>query len=112
MKLSFLYGSDLKLLRKRLRHYGIDWNAHTLTYSPLHYLFGLYNSLFQNSEPDTSQIEVKKPVFILGHFRCGTTHLHNLMSVDGNYVARTPFKFLFQEFFCGMKNIWRPFCNY
>ena len=99
MKLSFLYGSDLKLLRKRLRHYGIDWNAHTLTYLPLHYLFGLYNSLFQNSEPDTSQIEVKKPVFILGHFRCGTTHLHNLMSVDGNYVAPNTFQVSFPRIF-------------
>jgi hypothetical protein len=30
--------------------------------------------------------EVREPVFILGHYRSGTTHLHNLMSVDPRFA--------------------------
>ncbi len=30
--------------------------------------------------------EVKAPVFILGHYRNGTTHLHNLLAVDPRFA--------------------------
>ena len=50
-------------------------------------------------------IEVEAPVFILGHYRNGTTHLHNLLSVDprfgfANYYQATfPATFLTSERF-------------
>jgi hypothetical protein len=37
---------------------------------------------------------VRPPLFILGHYRSGTTHLHNLLSLDPNCAAPT----LFQAF--------------
>lgn len=34
-----------------------------------------------------SQIRVREPLFVLGHFRSGTTHLHNLLSLDQRYAS-------------------------
>jgi hypothetical protein len=47
--------------------------------------------------------EVREPLFILGHYRSGTTHLHNLLSVDARfafpnyYQANFPGTFLSSE---------------
>jgi hypothetical protein len=47
--------------------------------------------------------EVREPLFILGHYRSGTTHLHNLLSVDPRfafpnyYQANFPGTFLTSE---------------
>ncbi|MFO0910960.1 MAG: sulfotransferase [Isosphaeraceae bacterium] len=38
--------------------------------------------------------EVKAPIFILGHFRSGTTHLHNLLALDPAHSAPTLFQVL------------------
>jgi hypothetical protein len=49
--------------------------------------------------------EAREPLFILGHYRSGTTHLHNLMSVDPRfafanyYQANFPCTFLTSEGF-------------
>lgn len=49
------------------------------------------------------QVEVKRPIFILGHYRSGTTHLHNLLAVDTrlaypNYLQAThPRTFMISE---------------
>lgn len=32
------------------------------------------------------RISVEKPIFVLGHWRSGTTHLHNLLSVDERFA--------------------------
>ncbi|MBS0263551.1 MAG: sulfotransferase [Planctomycetes bacterium] len=34
----------------------------------------------------TARQEVPAPIFILGHWRSGTTHLHNLMSIDERFA--------------------------
>jgi hypothetical protein len=36
--------------------------------------------------PKVAAVQVKPPVFILGHWRTGTTHLHNLLSVDPRFA--------------------------
>lgn len=38
------------------------------------------------------------PVFILGHWRTGTTHLHNLMSQDPAFAVLTYFQVYFQNY--------------
>lgn len=38
------------------------------------------------------------PVFILGHWRSGTTHLHNLMSQDPAFAVLTYFQVYFQNY--------------
>ena len=47
--------------------------------------------------------EVQPPLFVLGHYRSGTTHLHNLLAADGrfgfinNYQSNFPRTFLTTE---------------
>jgi hypothetical protein len=38
--------------------------------------------------------EVRNPLFILGHYRGGTTHLHNLFALDPGFAAPTLFQAL------------------
>ena len=52
---------------------------------------------------ELDDLEVLPPLFVLGHWRNGTTHLHNLLTVDGrfafpnNYQCLYPFTFLTAE---------------
>lgn len=39
------------------------------------------------------------PLFILGHWRSGTTHLHNLLSCDDRFIAPTLYQVLFPHTF-------------
>jgi hypothetical protein len=53
--------------------------------------------------PQLKEVAVPPPLFLLGHWRSGTTHLHNLMTVDerfafpNNYQALFPHTFLTTE---------------
>ena len=50
-----------------------------------------------------ADVTVPPPIFLLGHWRSGTTHLHNLMAVDqrwsypNNYHSLYPHVFLTSE---------------
>src|SRR5437588_2307866 len=52
---------------------------------------------------ELASIDVPPPLFVLGHWRNGTTHLHNLLAVDerfafpNNYQALYPLTFLTAE---------------
>ena len=41
-----------------------------------------------------SGARVEAPLFILGHYRSGTTHLHNLLALDPQFAAPTFFQAL------------------
>lgn len=54
-------------------------------------LFTPMNSLFSAMEhiklgTALKKVRVSDPLFILGHWRHGTTHLHNLLSLDDNFA--------------------------
>jgi hypothetical protein len=36
--------------------------------------------------PEVANAQIKPPLFILGHWRSGTTHLHNLLAVDTQFA--------------------------
>lgn len=36
--------------------------------------------------PQLEHVQVRAPVFVLGHWRSGTTHLHNLLAVDERFA--------------------------
>src|SRR5262245_2314967 len=42
--------------------------------------------------PDADDVTVPPPLFVLGHYRSGTTHLHNLLSVDRRFAFPTMFR--------------------
>ncbi len=69
---------------------------------------GIVNSLMRRREEREyssalGNVEIPAPVFVLGHWRSGTTHLHNLLSQDPQfafptfYEATQPHTFLTSE---------------
>ena len=53
--------------------------------------------------------EVLPPVFVLGHWRSGTTHLHNLLSVDERFAFPNNYQALFPHAFLSMEAVQSPF---
>lgn len=69
---------------------------------------GGVNSLVSLKEPDTWSQEiykVKKPVFIIGHHRSGTTHLWKLLSVDQSFIYPTVTETIFPHTMLSMEKI-------
>ena len=74
---------------------------------------GLWNSAIGTIErtvygPKVANVVVQPPVFILGHWRSGTTHLHNLLALDEQfaypnvYQVLNPHTFLTTERFSNL----------
>lgn len=49
-----------------------------------------------------------QPVFIIGHFRSGTTHLHSLLARDLNFAFPTTFQVLFPRVFLSAEGWLKP----
>lgn len=59
------------------------------------------------------KIEIKyDPIFIIGHWRSGTTYLHNLLSLDKNLGYFSTFHALAPGVFLGSEKIFRPILLY
>ena len=57
-----------------------------------------------------ANLEIEEPpVFIIGHWRSGTTHLHNIMSQDPNFGYVTTFQTMVPEFFLVGDKILKPY---
>lgn len=52
--------------------------------------------------------EVREPLFLLGHYRGGTTHLHNLLALDPRRAAPTLFQVLNPHTFLGNERAGAP----
>ena len=50
----------------------------------------------------------KPPVFIIGHWRSGTTYLHNLMAQDKNFLYPTTFQTITPGLFLGSEKLIKP----
>jgi hypothetical protein len=55
----------------------------TITSIPNSVACWLENARYQNM---WERVEIPPPLFILGHYRSGTTHLHNLLAVDPRFA--------------------------
>lgn len=98
------FGQWLRLLRRH--HFAIDppyWPRATFIT-----LASLANSAGTRYEdrvygPKVANLRIKPPIIILGHWRSGTTHLHNLLAADEQfacpnlYQALNPLTFLTSE---------------
>jgi hypothetical protein len=68
-------------------------------------VLGVFNSIYGVCETyfNTEDIEAVKiehaPLFIIGHWRSGTTHLHNLLNMDENFSCPTAYQALFPHHF-------------
>ncbi|RJR47004.1 MAG: sulfotransferase [Deltaproteobacteria bacterium] len=71
------------------------------------YLFAMaiFNSVFARFEHRCNGYKIKgakavaPPVFIIGCWRSGTTHLHNLLSLDENFTTPTYYQVMFPHHF-------------
>jgi hypothetical protein len=64
--------------------------------------FNSYMSLFEeamNGEKISAADLVAPPIFILGYWRSGTSHLHNLMSLDPSFTCPTAYQVMFPHHF-------------
>jgi omega-hydroxy-beta-dihydromenaquinone-9 sulfotransferase len=68
-------------------------------------VLGVFNSIYGVCETyfNTEDIQAAKidhaPLFIIGHWRSGTTHLHNLLNMDENFSCPTAYQALFPHHF-------------
>ena len=52
--------------------------------------------------------EIKPPIFIIGHWRSGTTYLHNLLSQNPNFAYPTTFQTVTPGVFLGSEKLIKP----
>lgn len=68
----------------------------TLLINVINWPFRTYEKLFINKKYSRAQIE-KDPIFIIGHWRSGTTHLHNILCQDPQMAYTTTFQSVFPD---------------
>jgi hypothetical protein len=74
--------------------------------------YSLMNSLLRRYEnkkflTKIMTLQIKPPIFVLGHWRNGTTHLHNLLAVDQRFAYPNLYQVLFpQTFLCTERYNW------
>jgi hypothetical protein len=54
---------------------------------------------------------VEAPLFVLGHYRSGTTHLHNLLALDPQFAAPTLFQVLNPHTFLSLERFVAPLAD-
>ncbi|MEM6801138.1 MAG: sulfotransferase [Bacteroidota bacterium] len=104
MKISFLYGADLRGLFRLFGKARFKLLFRSIPDLLLHFIMACFNTLLSLSERFRSYSEQpKKPIYILGHWRSVTTHLHNLMNVDGKFLSSNTFHAAFPHSFWAEK---------
>ncbi|MBL8817801.1 MAG: sulfotransferase [Planctomyces sp.] len=114
-----LSGLTFGLWCRLLRENGFDVDSCYLHRAAFISLMSLFNSACSACERlryggSLRDVSVRSdPVFVLGHWRSGTTHLHNLLSLDGQLTAPNTFQavnpssFLSTEWI--LPTVFRPF---
>ncbi len=72
--------------------------AYLLMMGVFNSIYGACETFFNQRDFDSVQIE-QPPLFVLGHWRSGTTHLHNLLSLDENLSSPTAYQASFPHHF-------------
>lgn len=76
-------------------------------------LGSLANSDMSNVEEakfgkDVAAVEVPPPLFVLGHWRNGTTHLHNLLALDPQFAYPNNFQVVYPHTFLSTEEKYAP----
>ena len=88
--LYYLFANHMISLRFLLR------TIITLLINLINWPFRAYEKLFINTKYAGNKIQ-KDPVFIVGHWRSGTTHLHNILCQDPQMAYVTTFQSVFPD---------------
>ncbi|MFH1114491.1 MAG: sulfotransferase [Pseudomonadota bacterium] len=100
-----IQGMTLSMLLNVLRRN--DFNVDTACLGRLGYLvaMGVLNHVYAACEALVAARKIRSarieqsPFFVLGHWRSGTTHLHNLLSLDDNLAAPSAYQAFFPHHF-------------
>lgn len=68
----------------------------TLLINLINWPFRVYEKLFINGKYKRTQLK-EAPIFILGHWRSGTTHLHNILCQDPRMAYTTTYQSVFPD---------------
>jgi omega-hydroxy-beta-dihydromenaquinone-9 sulfotransferase len=113
------FGIGVEEWFKLLRKHGFAVDAPYLPRAALMTLTSVLTSLigaYENKKyaPKLADVEVRPPLFILGHWRSGTTHLHNLLAQDRQFAypnvwqALNPHTFLSTERYSAIMKLAAP----
>ena len=83
-KFTFLYGIRWRTWRRLLRETRYDVDVHAWPRASAIGATALVNERLARRDDrlDLDGVRVEPPIFILGHWRSGTTHLHYLLDQD------------------------------
>jgi len=92
-----LEGLAWSLRRRLFQREGYRFSVRTLPKVALLIIQSVWQAYFgrrvdQRFGAQIAETAVVAPVFILGHYRSGTTHLHELMSLDPRFASPTRFQ--------------------
>lgn len=100
-----IQGMTLSMLLKVLKRNNFKVDSvclgrlgYLVTLGVLNHVYEACETLFNARKIQATRIE-KSPIFIIGHWRSGTTHLHNLLSLDDNLAAPSAYQAFFPRHF-------------
>ena len=86
---------------------GVPRAAYSILMASLLSPLNLYERLKYKKKIDSTKIE-KDPIFIIGHWRSGTTYLHNLLSQDKQFGYPTTFQTVVPALFLSFEKQIKP----
>lgn len=94
-------GYNYPMLLSLLRKYKVDKGYHGRAFiialiSMIGVPFRIYEKLVYDKKAENVELE-EAPIFILGHWRSGTTHLHNLLCEDDEAAYVTTYQSVFPD---------------
>lgn len=107
--------NSLVTLLSFISKYGVDrpyWGKACLFLlgSLAEFPFSLYEDLVYGSRIEATQLSVA-PVFVIGHWRSGTTHLHNILSQDPQWATPTHMHVFYSRTFFTFERFKALFAN-
>lgn len=112
MKLSFLFGAGWRTLIKLLVEHRFRISIRYIPRYCFHFVIGSWNTFFALIDTMYRKKDAPKNiVFVLGHYRSGTTHLLNLLAADGQLIAPSTYQVLFPHSFLSTEKWMAPLLN-
>ena len=105
LMLQVIQGMKLSMLIRVLARNDFRVDARCLGRLGYLLVMGVFNSVFGTCETVFNQREFRNvelngaPLFIIGHWRSGTTHLHNVLAQDENLACPSAYQALFPHHF-------------
>jgi omega-hydroxy-beta-dihydromenaquinone-9 sulfotransferase len=97
IKTSYLYGARAGTYWALLRRHGRGLRPTAIPFAAALGLITLANTALAWREPtvDLRAVRVRRPVFVLGHWRSGTTHLQYLLASDPRFASPSTYEVCF-----------------